>query len=75
MLDVPLAETLVRHATKPDAGYLAHVTGRELAGWYRARDVLPSGIETVSGAGSPLPEAVDRIMRDTGLDGLPRRDL
>lgn len=74
-LDVSLAETLVRHATKPDAAYLAQVTERELTGWYRPHDVLPSGIETVIGAGHSLEETVDRIMRDTGLDGLAPRDL
>ncbi|MGW1995235.1 AAA family ATPase [Embleya sp. NPDC001921] len=74
-LDVPLAETMVRHATKPDAEYLTHVTEQELTGWYRARDVLPDGVETVIGADSSLKETVDYIMRDTGLDRLPPQDL
>ncbi|MEV6782055.1 AAA family ATPase [Streptomyces sp. NPDC051098] len=74
-LDVPFAETLVRHATKPDAEYLAHVTERELSGWYRERDMLPNEIETVIPADSSLKETVDYIMRDSGLDQLPPRDL
>lgn len=50
-LDVPFAETLARHATKPivnDAGEEA------LRDWYRERDVLPGGIETVIGADSQI---------------------
>lgn len=50
-LDVPFAETLARHATKPivnDAGEEA------LRDWYRERDVLPSGVETVIGADSQI---------------------
>lgn len=50
-LDVPFAETLARHATKPivnDAGEEA------LRDWYRERDVLPGGVETVIGADSQI---------------------
>lgn len=74
-LDVPFAETLIRHATKQDADYLAHVTERELRDWYRERDLLPGEAETVIRADSSLSETVDRVMRDTGLDRLPPRDL
>lgn len=74
-LNVPYAETLVRHATKPDAEYLAHVTERELSEWFRELDLLPDGVESVIGAESSLKETVDYIMRDTGLDQLPERDL
>jgi hypothetical protein len=70
-LDVPFAETLARHATKADADYLTKVTERDLRDWYRERDLLPGGIETVIGADSALDATVDRIMRDTGLAGLP----
>ncbi|MEU1514564.1 hypothetical protein ABZ490_20780 [Streptomyces sp. NPDC005811] len=59
---------LARYATKP----LAREAGeRELRQWYRELDLLPGGVETVIGAESGLPETVDRIMRDTGLDGVP----
>jgi hypothetical protein len=69
---VPFEQTLVRHATKP----IAHEVGEaQLRGWYRELDLLPGGIETVIGADSTLRETVDRIMRDTGLAGLPTLDL
>ncbi|MFB7645690.1 AAA family ATPase [Streptomyces sp. NPDC056084] len=67
-LDVPLQETLVRHATKPDRAYLAQVTEEHLREWYRERDLLPSRIESVFAAGSTLDETVERILRETGLD-------
>ncbi|MFB6575826.1 MULTISPECIES: AAA family ATPase [unclassified Streptomyces] len=72
-LDVPIEETLTRHASKADPDYLAQVTERELRDWYRERDLLPGGVETVIGADSALPDTVERIMRDTGLAGLPAR--
>ncbi|MFF8263689.1 AAA family ATPase [Streptomyces virginiae] len=72
-LDVPLEETLTRHASKTDPDLLAQVTDRELRAWYRERDLLPGGVETVVGAHSALTETVERIMRDTGLVGLPAR--
>ncbi|MFI1584438.1 AAA family ATPase [Embleya sp. NPDC020630] len=74
-LDVPLAETLERHATKPDPEYLAHVTARDLRDWYRERDLLPGGGETIIGADSPLKETIEFILRDTGLAGLSSHDL
>ncbi|MER5689504.1 kinase [Streptomyces sp. NPDC002205] len=67
-LHVPFAETLARHATK----LIVNDAGEEaLRDWYRERDVLPGCVETVIGADSSLSETVDRIMRDTGLAGLP----
>lgn len=69
-LDIPYAQTLERHASKQDLGYLAHVTEADLTKWYRERDVLPGGLETVIGADSALEETVEQIMRETGLDGL-----
>nr|WP_236072260.1 AAA family ATPase [Streptomyces polyasparticus] len=71
--DIPLAETLARHATK-DREYLAHVTEEHLADWYRPRDLLPGRVETVIGPDSTLEDIVDQIMRDTGLDQLPALD-
>ncbi|KUN81606.1 kinase [Streptomyces bungoensis] len=70
-LDVPFGETLVRHATKPIAD---DVDETQLRDWYRARDLLPDGGETVIGADSTLQETVDRIMLDTGLTHLPSLD-
>ncbi|MFD6874111.1 MULTISPECIES: AAA family ATPase [unclassified Streptomyces] len=69
-LDIPIEETLTRHATKPDHDYLIQVTERELRAWYRERDLLPGGLETVIGADSTLRDTTDRIMNDTGLAGL-----
>ncbi|MDX3821253.1 kinase [Streptomyces sp. AK08-01A] len=67
-LHVPFTETLARHATKP----IANDFGEEaLRDWYRERDLLPGGVETVIGADSSLAETVDRIMVETGLLGLP----
>ncbi|GAB2897967.1 hypothetical protein GCM10027074_76450 [Streptomyces deserti] len=54
-LDVPFDETLARHATKPIAD---DVNETQLRDWYRERDLLPGGIETVIGADSALHETV-----------------
>ncbi|MFD9037662.1 AAA family ATPase [Streptomyces bottropensis] len=70
-LDVPFAETVARHATKPIADEIDETSLRD---WYRPRDLLPDGSETVIGAHSALHETVDRVMRDTGLAHLPPRD-
>lgn len=70
-LDVPFAETLLRHAGKP----IAHEVGEaDLRAWYRRLDLLPGAVETVIGADSTLTQTVDRIMCDTGLDRLPARE-
>ncbi|MFI6853896.1 AAA family ATPase [Streptomyces sp. NPDC050416] len=50
-LDVPLDETLARHATKPIAN---EVDETRLRDWYRPLDLLPGGVETVIGADSSL---------------------
>ncbi|MFI8933314.1 AAA family ATPase [Streptomyces sp. NPDC053474] len=73
-LDIPLEATLARHATKPDPQYLAQVTEHHLRDWYRDRDLLPGGQETVIGATSTLDETVQQFLRDTGLDHLPATD-
>ncbi|MFF4837950.1 AAA family ATPase [Streptomyces sp. NPDC001315] len=70
-LDVPFDETLARHATKPIAD---DVSDTQLRDWYRERDLLPGGIETVIGPDSTLVATVERIMLDTGLAGLPALD-
>jgi hypothetical protein len=65
--DVPVGETVRRHATKAQAaGY-----GRaEMSAWYRGSGLLPGGIEHVIPAASTLDAAVGRILRDTGLPAL-----
>ncbi|MFJ9939720.1 AAA family ATPase [Streptomyces erythrochromogenes] len=74
-LDIPIEETLARHSSKADPDLLAQVTELDLRAWYRERDLLPGGVETVVGAGSTLAETVDRVLGDTGLLGLaPRID-
>ncbi|MEV5548566.1 kinase [Streptomyces sp. NPDC052309] len=70
-LDVPFAQTLARHATKPIADAVGET---QLRDWYRPLDLLPGGVETVIGADSTLTATVDRIMLDTGLAGLPAVD-
>lgn len=67
-LHVPFAETLARHATKPQAGEYGEA---EMRDWYRELDLLPGGPETVIGADSALTETVDFILLDTGLADLP----
>jgi hypothetical protein len=63
-LDVPLAETLRRHATKPEADAYGE---REMRDWYRDRDLLPGGVEQVIDASSSLDQTVRLIMADAGL--------
>ncbi|MEU9860683.1 AAA family ATPase [Streptomyces sp. NPDC047971] len=70
-LDVPLDETLARHATKPITDDVNHA---QLRDWYRPHDLLPDGVETVIGTDSALSDTVDRIMLDTGLAHLPARN-
>ncbi|MER6423820.1 kinase [Streptomyces sp. NPDC001137] len=70
-LDVPFDETLARHATKPIAD---DVNVMQLRDWYRPRDLLPGGIETIVGVDSALHETIDRIMLYTGLVHLPALD-
>ncbi|WP_067473726.1 zeta toxin family protein [Actinomadura hibisca] len=60
-MDIPFPETLRRHATKP----VAHEFGeREMAEWYRERDLLPGLRETVIGPAQSLETTVEQIMRD-----------
>ncbi|MFD0023333.1 AAA family ATPase [Streptomyces sp. NPDC058382] len=71
-LDVDLGETLRRHATKPQVSEYGEA---ELRAWYRSRDLLPGGAESVIGAASSLIDTTDRIMKETGLAGLPPLEL
>lgn len=63
-LDVDFDETVRRHATRPLA---AEVSPERMAGWYRARDLLPGGLEHVIGQESSLDATVERILTDTAL--------
>ena len=63
-LDVPWAETLRRHASKPQA---AEYGESAMRGWYRERDLLPGGLEQIIPAASSLDETVRRIMTESGL--------
>ncbi|MET8976440.1 AAA family ATPase [Streptomyces sp. NPDC004539] len=65
-LDVPFEETLRRHATKPPMPGVGEARLRE---WYRERDLLAGGIETVVPADSGLGETVERVVRESGLGG------
>ncbi|MFJ6699848.1 kinase [Streptomyces sp. NPDC091272] len=73
-LDVPYAETVRRHATKPDAEYLTHVTPAHLSDWYREEDLLPDEFESVIGASSTLDDTIQQILRESGLDRVPPVD-
>jgi hypothetical protein len=65
-LDVPWAETLRRHASKPEA---AEYGEAEMRRWFREHDRLPGALEQIIPAESSLDETVRRIMADTGLNG------
>lgn len=67
-LHVPYTETVLRHATKPDAKYLKHVTADHLRDWYREKDLLPDTLETVIDAASTQDDTIQQILRDSGLD-------
>ncbi|MFE9682039.1 AAA family ATPase [Streptomyces sp. NPDC006285] len=67
-LHVPYAETLLRHATKPDAEYLQQVTEDHLRDWYREKDLLSDALETVIDPASTLEATVQQILRESGLD-------
>ncbi|MEV0280144.1 AAA family ATPase [Streptomyces sp. NPDC050610] len=67
-LHVPFEETVLRHATKPDAEYLAHVNEGHLRDWYRKKDLLPDALETVIDTASTLDDTIQQILRESGLD-------
>ena len=63
-LDVDFAETLRRHATKPQANEFG---AAEMSGWYRPRDLLPGVVEHLITAHSTLEASVRRVMEETGF--------
>ncbi|MET9777835.1 AAA family ATPase [Streptomyces sp. NPDC006367] len=73
-LHVPYPETVLRHATRADAEYLGHVTEDHLRDWYREKDLLPDGMESVIDAACTLDDTVRRILRESGLDRIPPVD-
>ncbi|GII56678.1 hypothetical protein Pth03_50670 [Planotetraspora thailandica] len=67
-LDIPFEETVRRHATRPQSSQFGVDMMRE---WYRERDLLPEGRETVIGQDSTLEATVRTILLTTGLAGEP----
>jgi hypothetical protein len=63
-LDVPFAETLRRHAGKPQAAACGEA---EMRDWYRERDLLPGAIERVAPAQMSFDETVQMIVTDARL--------
>lgn len=70
-LDVPLEETLRRHATKPIA---ADVTQDQLRRWYLPHDMVVGLGEAVLPVVT-LSDAVNTVLADTGLLDNPLRPL
>jgi predicted kinase len=65
-LDVPLEETLRRHASRPQAAEFGEV---EMRTWYCERDLLPGGMEQIIPAASSLEDTVRLVMQDAGFVG------
>lgn len=62
--DLSFEETLRRHATKPQAGEYGEA---EMRSWFVPHDFLPFVQERIFDEGSSLAEAVDTIVRTSGL--------
>jgi hypothetical protein len=71
-LDVPLDETLRRHATKPTA---TEVSEDQLRRWYLPHDCVPGLGEVVLPAAVAMADVVNTVLADTGLLDTPLRDL
>ena len=69
--DIEYTAPVKVHRKSPSPDVVDETRLRE---WYRPRDLLPGGIETLIGADTTLPETVDRVMTDTGLARLPATD-
>jgi predicted kinase len=63
-LDIPLEETVRRHATRPKADAF---TAQEMATWYHGTDLLDEPRETVIDETSSLDQTIRRILGETGL--------
>jgi adenylylsulfate kinase-like enzyme len=69
-LDVPLEETLRRHAGKSIA---AEVSEDQLRRWYLTGDVVPGLQEVILGDATELPDVVSTVLHDTRLLNSPLR--
>ncbi|MEV8639068.1 AAA family ATPase [Streptosporangium sp. NPDC051023] len=63
-MDISFAETLRRHATRPEHLYFG---AEQMSQWYLERDLLPEIDQTIIGEDSPLEVTVQRILCETGL--------
>ena len=63
-LDIPFEETVRRHATRDKASAF---TAKDMADWYRPRDLLEQPRETIIDETSDLDATVQQILRETGL--------
>ena len=61
--DIPFAETLRRHATKPNRDEFGEA---ELRDWWLEKDYAPALRETILGEDVSLEAAVERIYQDVG---------
>jgi predicted kinase len=63
-LDIPLEETVRRHATRPKA---SEFTAEDMADWFQGTDLLGDPRETVIDQTSSLETTVKRILTETRL--------
>jgi predicted kinase len=63
-LDIPLEETIRRHATRPKASAF---TAEEMATWFYGQDLLDEPRETIIDQTSSLDTTVKRILTETDL--------
>lgn len=63
-LDIPLEETIRRHATRPKASAF---TAEEMATWFHGQDLLDQPRETVIDQTSSLDTTIKRILTETRL--------
>jgi len=64
--DIPFAETIRRHQTRPLS---LKVTAEQMRGWYRTRDLVPFVDETVISEHDSLNSTVERIITDLKWTG------
>jgi adenylylsulfate kinase-like enzyme len=63
-LDIPLEETIRRHATRPKS---TAFTAEEMTTWFHGQDLLDDPHETVIDQSSSLETTVKRILTETDL--------
>ncbi|MGW6399322.1 hypothetical protein [Streptomyces sp. NPDC055134] len=68
------ARVLILKNVDEDSWQFAVHREQHLRDWYRERDLLPGGLESVVGADSLLDATVERIMNETGLAYLSALD-